>query len=172
VLSECILLLDGGAETTRTVIGSIIRELALQPDQRQILLDRPDVLGDTAVEEFIRWVAPILNMRRTVTETHELHGKTLREGDEVLLMPLVGQPRQALRRPGALRRGACAQPPRGVRVRRACLSARRSPVSRSGDVRAAAASPTGDSPGTEPKIMPATFARAYDAVHIEFTPGA
>ena len=41
VLNETLLLLDGGAETTRTVIGSIIRELALQPDQRQILLDRP-----------------------------------------------------------------------------------------------------------------------------------
>ena len=25
-------------------------------------------------------------------------------------------------------------------------------------------------PGTEPAILPATFARAYDEVHIEFTP--
>ena len=86
VLEECLLVLDGGAETTRTVIGAIIRELALRPDQRRILLDRPEVLGATGVEEFIRWVSPILNMRRTVTQDHELHGKQLHAGDEVLLM--------------------------------------------------------------------------------------
>ncbi len=86
VLEETLLLLDGGAETTRTVIGSMIRELALQPDQRALLQERPELLSTTAVEEFIRWVSPILNMRRTVTEEHELHGQTLREGDQVVLM--------------------------------------------------------------------------------------
>src|SRR5262249_15044051 len=34
----------------------------------------------------IRWVTPILNMRRSVTSGHELHGQRLRAGDEVLLM--------------------------------------------------------------------------------------
>jgi cytochrome P450 family 142 subfamily A polypeptide 1 len=86
VLEETLLLLDGGAETTRTVIGSMIRELALQPDQRQLLRERPELLSTTAVEEFIRWVSPILNMRRTVTEEHELHGETLRVDDQVVLM--------------------------------------------------------------------------------------
>ena len=86
VLDETILVLNGGAETTRTVIGSMIRELALQPDQRQLLLDRPELLATTAVEEFIRWVSPVLNMRRTVTVDHELHGQQLHEGDEILLM--------------------------------------------------------------------------------------
>jgi cytochrome P450 family 142 subfamily A polypeptide 1 len=86
VLEETMLLLDGGAETTRTVIGSMVRELARQPDQRRLLVERPELLATTAVEEFIRWVTPILNMRRTVTEEHELHGETLREGDQVVLM--------------------------------------------------------------------------------------
>jgi len=86
VLEETLLLLDGGAETTRTVIGSMIRELALQPDQRRLLVVHPELLGTTAIEEFIRWVSPILNMRRTVTERHELHGQTLRAGDQVVLM--------------------------------------------------------------------------------------
>ena len=44
------------------------------------------MLGATGVEEFIRWVTPILNMRRTVTEDHELHGQQLHAGDQVLLM--------------------------------------------------------------------------------------
>src|SRR5262245_62358395 len=81
VLDETILVLDGGAETTRTVIGSMIRELALQPAQRQLLLDHPGLLATTAVEEFIRWVSPILNMRRTATVAHELHHEHLHEGD-------------------------------------------------------------------------------------------
>jgi len=54
----------------------MIRELALQPGQRQILIERPGLLGRTAIEEFIRWVSPILNMRRTATrapDPHHLH---------------------------------------------------------------------------------------------------
>ena len=84
IISEALLLLDGGAETTRTVIGAIILELARRPDQRQLLLDGADMT--VAVEEFIRWVTPILNMRRTATEDHEFHGQSVREGDEVLLL--------------------------------------------------------------------------------------
>ena len=38
------------------------------------------------MEEFIRYATPILNMRRTVTVDHEMHGQHLREGDQVLLM--------------------------------------------------------------------------------------
>jgi cytochrome P450 family 142 subfamily A polypeptide 1 len=174
IISECLLLLDGGAETTRTVIGSIIRELALQPDQKQILLDRPEVLGDTAVEEFIRWVTPILNMRRTVTEDHQLHGKQLHEGDEVLLMYSSGN-----------RDERVFDDPERFDVTREhnhhvafgfgthfCLGASLARLEirvmfeellrRIPDWRLA--------PGAEPRILPATFARAYDAVPIEFTP--
>src|ERR1019366_2122635 len=86
VLDETVLVLDGGAETTRTVIGSIIRELTLQPDQRKALLDRPELLTTTAVEEFIRWVSPILNMSRTATVDHELRGQLISAGDELLLL--------------------------------------------------------------------------------------
>ena len=174
ILTECLLLLDGGAETTRTVIGSIIRELALQPDQRQILIDRPEVLGDTAVEEFIRWVTPISNMRRTVREDHELDGKQLHAGDEVLLMYGSGN-----------RDDRVFDDPERFDVTRAhnhhvafgfgthfCLGASLARLEirvmfeellrRIPDWRLV--------PGTEPRIMAATFARAYDAVHIEFTP--
>ena len=86
IMHEVLLVLDGGAETTRTVIGTTCLALIENPGQRQILIDEPEVIGDSAVEEFIRYVSPILNMRRTVTAAHELHGKTLNEGDQVLLM--------------------------------------------------------------------------------------
>ena len=86
IMHEVLLVLDGGAETTRTVIGTTCLALMENPDQRQVLIDEPEVIGETAVEEFIRYVSPVLNMRRTVTSTHELHGNTLNVGDEVLLM--------------------------------------------------------------------------------------
>ena len=34
----------------------------------------------------IRWVSPLLNMRRTAAEDTDLHGQTIRQGDQVLLM--------------------------------------------------------------------------------------
>jgi cytochrome P450 family 142 subfamily A polypeptide 1 len=86
IVHEALLVLDGGAETTRTVIGSIMLELARHTEQRATLLADPAILGATGVEEFIRWVSPILNMRRTATETNELHGQTIAAGDELLLM--------------------------------------------------------------------------------------
>lgn len=86
VVHEALLLLDGGAETTRTVIGTTSLELARHPDQRAALVADPGILGRTGVEELIRWVTPILNMRRTATEDHELHGETIAAGDELLLM--------------------------------------------------------------------------------------
>jgi cholest-4-en-3-one 26-monooxygenase len=86
VLEEVILVLDGGAETTRTVIGSMIHDLALDLAQRRLLVERPELLQTTAVDEFIRWVSPVLNMRRTATEDHELRGQHIRRGDQLLLM--------------------------------------------------------------------------------------
>jgi cholest-4-en-3-one 26-monooxygenase len=86
IVGECLLLVDGGAETTRTVIASTVWDLIEQPDQRQLLLDDPSIIGGSAVEEFIRWVTPILNMARVVTEDHELVGNEIRTGDRILLM--------------------------------------------------------------------------------------
>ena len=127
VLQETILLLDGGAETTRTVIGAIIRELALRPDQRRQLLDRPELLAGPAVEEFIRWVTPILNMRRTATVDHELHGQQIRAGDEVLL--------HVRRRPTAT--SACSSDPTA-----STSPARRTTTSRSASAPTSASAPS------------------------------
>ena len=84
VLADCLLLLDGGAETTRTVIARTILELANRPDQWQLLRDGADMA--TAVEEFIRWVSPIHNMCRVATQDVELGGVTIKQGQQVVLM--------------------------------------------------------------------------------------
>ena len=173
VLDETILILDGGAETTRTVIGSMIRELAVRPDQRRILLARPALLPD-AVEEFIRWVSPISNMRRTVTEHHQLHGQLLAAGDEVLLLyAAANRDPRAFSRPDEL---DVTRPPgrhlafgTGTHV---CLGAHLARL----EIRVAFEELLRRMPDweltdpDEPRIVPATFARAYDRIRISFTP--
>ena len=84
VINDCLLLLDGGAETTRTVIARTIIELANRPDQYALLRDGADMT--VATEEFIRWVTPVLNMCRVANRDYELHGTTIRQGQQVVLM--------------------------------------------------------------------------------------
>jgi hypothetical protein len=58
IIQEGLLLLDGGAETTRSVIGQTVWNLVRFPHQRQVLLADPSVIRATAVEEFIRHARP------------------------------------------------------------------------------------------------------------------
>lgn len=84
IISDCLLLLDGGAETTRTVIARSMLHLANSPTQWELLKKGSDL--EIAVEEFIRYVTPIHNMCRVATEDYFIHGKTIRKGDQVVLM--------------------------------------------------------------------------------------
>jgi len=173
ILEEALLVLDGGAETTRTVIGTMMHDLPLRPDQRKILTERPDLLGTTAVEEFIRWVSPILNMRRTATVDHELHGQQIRQGDELLLLY-----------PSANRDPRAFEDPDELDVARAhnrhvafgfgthfCLGAQLARL----EIRVMFEELLRRMPDwelvdpSESKIIPATFARAYDRIRIRFT---
>lgn len=83
--SDSLLLLDGGAETTRTVIATGVETLIRHPDQLELLRREPERVP-TAVEEMIRWTTPVLNMCRVATRDTELHGEKIRAGDQVLLM--------------------------------------------------------------------------------------
>jgi cytochrome P450 family 142 subfamily A polypeptide 1 len=85
LVSEALLLLVGGGETTRNVISGGMEMLLRDPQQRDRLAADPSLIP-AAVEESLRWVSPILNMNRTATRDFELHGETMREGDQVLLM--------------------------------------------------------------------------------------
>lgn len=82
---EALLLLVGGAETTRTVIATAIDALIRHPDQWRRLRDDPSLIPG-AVEEFVRWTTPILNMCRVPNVDAEVRGVTIPAGDQVLLM--------------------------------------------------------------------------------------
>jgi cytochrome P450 family 142 subfamily A polypeptide 1 len=84
VISDCLLLLDGGAETTRTVIARTLLQLLAEPGELAKLRAGADLT--VAVEEFIRYVTPIHNMCRVATRDHEIGGETIRAGQQVVLM--------------------------------------------------------------------------------------
>jgi cytochrome P450 len=79
-----LTLLVAGNETTRTLISNGLHALATYPDQRRRLVDDPALIG-CAVEELLRWEAPIMSFCRTTTRPVELGGKALAAGDYVLL---------------------------------------------------------------------------------------
>ena len=83
-LSDALLLLDGGAETTRTTIARTLVNLLAHPDQWELLRGGADMT--VATEEFIRYVTPIHNMNRVASADTELHGKAISAGQQLLLM--------------------------------------------------------------------------------------
>ena len=78
------LLAVAGNETTRNLISHGMLALIEHPDQHQLLLDDPSLLG-SAVDEMLRYASPVMYMRRTARSDLELHGETIREGDKVAL---------------------------------------------------------------------------------------
>lgn len=84
VIADSLLVLDGGAETTRTVIGRSLVNLVRHPDQWAALKAGADLA--VATEELIRFVTPVHNMCRVATEDVEIGGQTIRAGQQVVLM--------------------------------------------------------------------------------------
>jgi len=83
--SDALLLLDGGAETTRTVIANGIDSFIRHPEQRELLRREPERTS-VAVEELIRWTTPVLNMCRVATRDAEIAGTRVAKGQQVVLM--------------------------------------------------------------------------------------
>ena len=83
-ISDSLLLLDGGAETTRTVIARTLLNLIAHPDQWAVL--KGGVEMTVATEEMIRFVTPIHNMCRVANRDYEIGGVTVPAGNQVVLM--------------------------------------------------------------------------------------
>ncbi len=83
-LGTFILLVAAGNETTRNSISGGLITLAAFPEQRQRLADNSALYG-TAAAEIIRYVSPIMHMRRTAIADSVVRGKTIRRGDKVIM---------------------------------------------------------------------------------------
>jgi cholest-4-en-3-one 26-monooxygenase len=78
------LLGAAGNDSTRSVFTSGMLGLFENPEQLRLLLDDPALIPG-AVEELLRMYPAFAHFRRTATRDVDLHGKTIREGDKVLL---------------------------------------------------------------------------------------
>lgn len=81
--ANVILVLVGGNETTRNSITGGLIALAQNPGQWEALKSDPGLIPG-AVNEIVRWVSPVMHMRRTVMEDTEIRGVTLRKGSKLL----------------------------------------------------------------------------------------
>jgi cytochrome P450 len=80
-----ILLVVAGNETTRNAISHALCLLTEHPDQRGLLLADLDARIGPAVEEIVRYVSPVIWMRRTLTQDTVMNGNGYAKGDKVLL---------------------------------------------------------------------------------------
>ena len=80
-----LLLVDAGGDTTRNLVAGGMDALFGEPDQLEWLCADLDGRMGPAVEELLRWVSPVVYMRRTATRDTELHGVAIREGDKVVM---------------------------------------------------------------------------------------
>ena len=83
------LLLVAGNETTRNALSGGMQLLIEHPEQRQQLIDDPELIPG-AVEEMLRLVSPVHSFARTVTQDTELRGQKLLEGQKVLIVYPAG----------------------------------------------------------------------------------
>jgi cholest-4-en-3-one 26-monooxygenase len=79
-----ILLVLAGNETTRNAISGGMLALSEHPEERQKLIRDPSLLT-TATEEILRYVSPVITMRRTATCDTEIAGQKIRENDKVVM---------------------------------------------------------------------------------------
>jgi methyl-branched lipid omega-hydroxylase len=77
-----VLLVVAGNETTRTALSHALVLLTDRPDQRDLLLADFEGRIAGAVEEIVRYVSPVIWMRRSVTRDAVVNGHQYHEGDK------------------------------------------------------------------------------------------
>jgi cytochrome P450 len=97
-----VLLVVAGNETTRNAISHGMKALCDFPEQRRIWAADFDTVGETAIDEIVRWATPVIHFRRTATRDTVLRGQEIKAGQKVVLWYCSGnRDEEAFERPFA-----------------------------------------------------------------------
>jgi cytochrome P450 len=83
VVSNCVLLLFAGHETTTNLLGNGLLHLLRDPDSERALRARP-ALVERAVEELLRIECPVAATIKVALEDFEWHGARIQRGERLI----------------------------------------------------------------------------------------
>ncbi|KAA1430255.1 cytochrome P450 [Mycolicibacter arupensis] len=85
VLAFTFTMVTGGNDTTTGMLGGSVQLLQQHRDQRQLLIERPELIRD-AVEELLRLTSPVQGLSRTTTRDVTIGDTTIPANRKVLLL--------------------------------------------------------------------------------------
>ncbi|HVH17433.1 MAG TPA: cytochrome P450 [Myxococcota bacterium] len=85
LISTLILILGAGHETTTNLLGNAVLALLRNPGERKRLQDDPE-LGESAVEEFLRYDSPVQATDRMAKEDLHIGPALVRQGEFAVLL--------------------------------------------------------------------------------------
>lgn len=83
LIATCVLLLNAGHEASVNGFGNGMVATLRNKEQWDLLRNSPDELAGSAVDEFLRFDAPLHLFERTATEDTEIGGVMVKEGQKI-----------------------------------------------------------------------------------------
>ena len=83
LIATCVLLLNAGHEASVNGFGNGLVAAMQRPDQLELLRTRPHEIAATAIDEFLRFDAPLHLFERTATADTEIGGVMVKTGQKI-----------------------------------------------------------------------------------------
>jgi cytochrome P450 len=83
LIATCVLLLNAGHEASVNGFGNGMVATFEREDQLELLRKDPRAIADTAIEEFLRFDAPLHLFERTATADTDIGGVTVKTGQKI-----------------------------------------------------------------------------------------
>ena len=79
-----LLIIFAGNDTTRNTLSGAIKLLTQNPEQKQKLIDRPELMPNF-LQECIRMISPVMHMRRTTTCETQVGDQLMGPGEKIVM---------------------------------------------------------------------------------------